>query len=86
MNEKQKLRKLFEDVVCDFKDLGTQHSKKFIIALETQVESVESESDTKYLINYFKACVRKHGSNLGCNQATKMLSNAYRKVFGMTVC
>lgn len=85
MNEKQKLRKLFEDVVCDFKDLGTQHSKKFIIALEQKVESVDTAEDTNYLINYFKACTKKHGNNLGCNQATKMLSNAYRKVFGMTV-
>lgn len=85
MKENSKLRKLFEDTVCDFKKLGTQHSKRFITALEIQVESVETEADTKYLINYFKACTRKHGNNLGCNQATKMLSNAYRKVFDITV-
>ena len=85
MNEKQKLRKIYEDIVCDFKILGTQHSKKFIITLEQHIETLETTESTRYLVNYFKACVRKHGNNLGCNQATKMLSNAYRKVFDITV-
>ena len=85
MKEKQQLRKMFEEVSGEFKSLGTKHAKHFIIALEKHVEMLEGVDSTDYLMNYFKACTRKHGNNLGCNQATSMLSSAYNKVFGMTV-
>ena len=85
MKEKLELRKMFEDITSDFKSLGTQHSKKFIIVLEKHVEGIEPTENSQYLINYFKACVKKHGNNLGCNQATKMLASAYNKIFNMTV-
>ncbi len=85
MNEKQQLRKMFADISADFKVLGTQHSKKFLIALEMHIEDLDPTDKNKYLVNYFRACIKAHGNNLGCNQATKMLTQAYKKVFGMTV-
>ncbi|CAH9014667.1 conserved hypothetical protein [Vibrio phage 424E50-1] len=85
MNQKKILRKLFEDVSCEFRDLGTKHSKMFVIALEEHVEDLEGIDSTDYLTNYFKACVKKHGNNLGCNQAIKMLESGYKKIYKMTV-
>ncbi|AGH32249.1 hypothetical protein VPHG_00186 [Vibrio phage 11895-B1] len=81
----EQLRKMYEDIIEVFTPIKTNHKKTFLIEFEMILEKYDLDNKD-YLLNYFRSCIRQHKSNnLGYKQALLMLSNAYKKVYNITI-
>ncbi|BAV80934.1 hypothetical protein [Vibrio phage RYC] len=84
--------KLHDTINTEFKSLGTKHAREFQKTLSKVVAEAQYESELPEaqqeklngLLSYFAVCT-KGKTNLGCNQALKMVSSAYKRIFNLTV-
>lgn len=82
---------LHTSLTTEFKALGCKHAREFSKVLSRVVTEARYSDDNKIkeedldsLLAYFSVCV-KGKSNLGCNQALKMVSSAYKRIFNIVV-